>query len=208
MTKNRTYATLLVMALISFGGFITENIFTSFTIGNITNKNMVFPFLFGYGIGVLAVYLIFGTPDAPSFIGKEISFTKKIYSHLYYFLMAFLAVSIGEIVLGYAIEWTCDIIWWDYTMLPLSFTRYTSLPTSLGFGLMITLLMKYVFVPLRTLFESMSTRITAPLSITLTASMSLDMLNSSLYMFTQNDTLQLWEIKFEPLINVIMNLFR
>lgn len=207
MIKSKKYATLMVMIIISFGGFLTENFFTSLTIGKITNKNMILPFLFGYGIGLWAIYMLFGTPDKPEFFRKKLTFSKKLTSYLYYFTVAFLSVSIGEVVLGYATEWLCDIIWWDYSTIPLNFTKYTSLPTSTAFGIMIVIIMKYIFIPLREKFEKMNSKVLAPLAITLTTLLSLDMLNSALYMFIKNDTLHIWSIKFEPLINIIINLF-
>ncbi len=36
------------------------------------NRNMVFPFLFDYGLAVAVIYLIFGTPRNLVFFGHEV----------------------------------------------------------------------------------------------------------------------------------------
>lgn len=207
MTKTKIYSLLLMMTVVSFMGFWIENFFIAFMGGFINNRNMKLPFLLGYGIAILAFYFLFGTPQKPLLFRQNITFETNFFSTLYYFLIAFLCVSIGEIILGYATEWACDIIWWNYTSLPLHITRYTSVPTSLSFAFVITLFMKYGFEPLMSLFGKINPIALAVLSVGLTIVLSLDMLNSAIYMFKNHETQIIWRYDFEkPLKDIIQGM--
>lgn len=196
MSKYNIFALILVMVVVSLIGFCVENVFISFSVGYMNNRNMVLPFLWGYGLGILALLLLFGTPDAPRFISKELNFASPIGGIVYYFCVSFVCVSLGEMILGHLIEYTCDIIWWDYTRLPLSITKYTSVPTSLGFASLITVFMKHCFEPLISAFSRMNPQALRVLAICFVVALSIDMLNSLLYMITNHNTLEIWRITF------------
>lgn len=128
-------STLLLMAvLVSFMGFCLENAFLCIGRGYIDNRNMTLPFLIGYGLAIAGFALILGIPQKGDF--------------LRYFVITCLAVSAGEITVGKTAEHLLGFFYWDYTNIPLHITRYTSVPTSIGFGALITLFMRYWFVPL------------------------------------------------------------
>lgn len=207
MANTKTFAIILVMVVVSLMGFCVENIFIGFNRGFMDNRNMILPFLFGYGLSILAVYLLFGTPTDPKFWGKEIAIPNGAVSTLYYFIIAFLGVSVGEILLGYATEWACGIIWWDYTSIPLHITRYTSVPTSAAFASLITVFMKFFFYPLLTRFSRMNPKVLAFIAVTFTVILSLDMINSAFYMFKHRATLSLWKINFKrPFKDIIADI--
>ena len=197
--KKNTYSLILVLIVISFMGFCVENIFTALTHGFINNKNMILPFLWGYGLALLALYKLFGTPSNPLCFGSQISFSSKAKGNLYYFCVAFIGVCIGEILLGYAVEIICNVIWWDYSMIPLHITKYTSIPTSLGFALIIFLFMRYAF--------EQNIKVLKTVSITLAVLLSIDMLNSGLYMLINQNFLSIWRVDFpKSLLHIIMEL--
>lgn len=204
MTNTKSLALILIVVLVSLLGFIVENVFTSFTHGFIDNRNMVLPFLLGYGLAVLTIYKLFGTPKNPLFWGKSIDVSNSHLSVLYYFIIAFLCVSVGEIILGYLIEWTCDIIWWDYTAIPLHITRYTSIPTSTIFALLITVFMRYFFDPLLNSFSKMNPKFLSVLALSLIILLSIDFINSGIYMFKNHNTLRIWRIDFKKSIKQIL----
>jgi len=60
--KYTTAAYLLTVTIISFLGYCVENIWLAVTQQYINNRNMYLPFLLGYGLTVVGIYLIFGTP--------------------------------------------------------------------------------------------------------------------------------------------------
>lgn len=196
----RTLALIMIVIIISFLGFLVESIFTAYSNGIITNRNMILPFLLGYGLAVLSIYLIFGTPNDPQFLQNHLSITSKLGKTAYYFAVSFLCVSVGEIILGYLTQWCCGIIWWDYSAIPLHITRYTSIPTSFIFATLITVFMKYCFNPLLNAFMKMQFRSLAILSIPLLVLLSIDFIHSGIYMFKNHDLLRLWSFEFKKSI--------
>lgn len=152
MKTSEILSLCMIMAVVSFLGFVVENIWLSLTKGYMDNRNMCLPFLLGYGLAIATIFLLFGTPKQLVLLGRQIVF-KRIHSgKLFYFLVVMLCVSVGEILLGTFVEKTCHFYWWDYTKLPLHITRYTSIPTSAGFSFLITLFMDYFFMPLMNRF--------------------------------------------------------
>ena len=75
------YELFVMTALISFLGFDLENIWLLFTKGFMDNRSMHLPFLFGYGLLVMGMYCIFGTPQHLRFFGHEIqcAFPRAVY---------------------------------------------------------------------------------------------------------------------------------
>ncbi len=184
----------LIVTLISFLGFLTENIWLSITKGYMNNRNMCFPFLFGYGLAVILFFLLFGTPIAPKFFKIPLEFSKSIYAILYYLFIVALCISIGETLIGIIVEYACGFEWWNYTWLPLNIGKYTSLPTSLAFSSIITLFMRFCFMPLYEFFCSLNYNvlfISASIFILLMAG---DFVHSGYFMFKNKTTLMKWQI--------------
>lgn len=148
MKQEKIYALCMIAVVVSFLGFLLENLWLSVAKGFIDNRNMCLPFLLGYGMAVAAIYLLFGTPAEMTAFGKELVVESALVRWALYFLMVMVCVSVGEIALGTAVEKLCHVVWWDYTALPLHITRYTSIPTSMGFAFLITLFMDVFFEPL------------------------------------------------------------
>ena len=90
-----TYYQLGIMAaVVSFLGFVVENIWLAMTKGYINNRNMNAPFLLGYGLLILFMYTVFGTPAAFKMFTKEKVRWKR---YLLYFLCSFAVVCVGAL---------------------------------------------------------------------------------------------------------------
>lgn len=139
------YELNIMMALVSFLGFVSENCWLAITKGYIDNRNMNLPFLFGYGLGMLLFLTFVGTPD--NLKASEIFhvYPGRRNSWLFYFVVSAVLVSVGEVLLGTFVECFFGFEYWNYTQIPLHITKYTSVPTSLFFGLAVTLWMGYGF---------------------------------------------------------------
>ncbi|MBR1740097.1 MAG: putative ABC transporter permease [Ruminococcus sp.] len=137
----------LMTIVISFLGFCLENLWLVMRKGYMDNRNMRLPFLIGYGAAVNAMYIVLGTPDSPSALLSALPGGAES-NRSWYMAAVFLSVSAGEVVLGYGVRRLCGIDYWDYTSLPMHITRYTSVPTSICFTLIITLYMGYIYQPL------------------------------------------------------------
>lgn len=53
----------------------------------------------------------------------------------------------------------CNFGYWDYSKIPLHFTKYTSVPTSLGFASVITLFMNFAYEPLKNKTKNIAKKI-------------------------------------------------
>lgn len=152
MKTTEIFALCLIATVVSLLGFVVENVWLSVTKGFIDNRNMSLPFLIGYGIAIVAIFLLFGRPDAVVFFGKKLPIKSRFIRRIVYFLIITVCICVGEIVLGTIVEHTCHIYWWDYTRLPMHITRYTTIPTSMGFSMLICIFMNYMFEPLMSFF--------------------------------------------------------
>lgn len=182
------FSLFMLIAFISFLGFTVENLWTAATKGYMDNKNMTLPFLLGYGLAVAAMFLLFGLPREMRLGPISLSFKSDAASIIAYFAAIMLCICVGEILLGFAVEKTCGIIWWDYSDIPLHVTRYTSVPTSAGFTLMIVFFMDKIFMPLFSFFSSRNTVALGIVSVSLMALMTVDFIRSA-YLMRKNRAL-------------------
>ena len=191
------YSVGVMAALISFLGFLLENIWLAFTKGYIDNRNMRFPFLFGYGLLVTAMHFCFGTPSV--FAAKIYAAFKlsKAIGRILYFLTIMLVVSTGEILLGTFMEKTCSIEYWNYSWIPMHLTKYTSVPTSIGFTLVIAAFEEYCFCPIMNCIEHIPDSPKMIAAVLLTVIMATDMICSFLTMKREKSFNDRWRIWFE-----------
>ncbi|MGN1204253.1 MAG: hypothetical protein ACI4SA_04260, partial [Lachnospiraceae bacterium] len=101
-------------------------------------------------------------------------------------------VSVGEILLGTIVEKTCHFYYWDYSVIPLHITRYTSIPTSMGFALIITTFMDKCFVPLMNHLAAIETGRATFLAWTLGVALTADFVFSFIKMHQLHGGLKLW----------------
>lgn len=172
------YDYIALVIVVSFLGFCLENIWMLCRKGQIDNRNMNFPFLIGYGIAILFIYFLLGVPE------KE--------NLAFFFCACFFIVSLGEIALGYSVEKLCGFHYWDYTLLPLHFTRYTSLFTSLGFSAIITLFFYRYFTPLMNAVSSHDSYPSHVVLVSVLSVMVIDFLYSFGYMHANQSLYKSW----------------
>ena len=185
----------IMVAIVSFLGFLVENIWLAITKGYINNRNMNAPFLLGYGIMFLFLLFTLGTPE--SLVQRGVlkkSYSKKI-KYIVYFLCSFVAVCIGEIILGTIVERLCCIEYWNYSKIPLHITKYTSVPTSIGFAAMITFFMGKCVTPLMSWIGRLDSVWISILSAVLMITMVLDFFYSFYQMVVLKDFYLKWEIE-------------
>lgn len=180
---------IIMTAAVSFFGFWLENIFIAFRHGHMDNRGMHLPFLLGYGLAVLAFYIVLGTPDAPRF--PAVTHTGGVSG---YFLISAAAVSVGELILGFTVEKKFGFSYWDYSSIPMHITKYTSVPTSMGFGAVITLFMHHCFEPLMTLISKFPAALLKPAAGILMCMLIWDFVTSFLYMHKNHCLKTIWTI--------------
>lgn len=195
--KYNIYELGIMAVVISFLGFVVENIWLFLTKGYINNRNMNLPFLLGYGLLILAMYFCLGTPEnmmLPKSIKKKLPKTVR---YILYFLCAMIIVSISEIILGKIVERLCSFEYWNYAEIPFHITKYTSVPTSAAFATMITFFMGVCFEPMMNLILKMDYRWIQVISITMMFLLTLDFLVSFGIMIKKQDFYLKWKVFFK-----------
>lgn len=187
------YALAIMSAVISFLGFLLENVWLAFTKKFVDNRNMSAPFLLGYGLLVTAIYIVIGTPQ--SFIFSNLLKTKsKIIKYIIYFIIAMLIVSTGEILLGLFIKRFFGFDYWNYSSLPMHITKYTSLPTSIGFALVILFFMGVCFNPILAVIVKIRSSFRKILGISLSLVMITDFIKSFCKMYKTQSLNVKWRL--------------
>lgn len=187
----------MILVIASVMGYMTENIWVGFRFGYWDNRGMMMPGLLGYGMAIVGLYLILGLPQKPMLFGHEFFFENSLQGILFYYVAAGVLVSVAEIVLGNFVEKHCEIIWWDYTTIPMHIGRYTSVPTSMGFAAMITLFMGCIFPKLYTWVSQIGTPSLGILSFALTGLLLMDFLYAANYMMKNKKVNRLWKIEWK-----------
>lgn len=189
-------AVLVMSSFISFLGFCVENIWLAARKKYIDNRNMHAPFLFGYGIAVTGFYFVMGTPSNFRFFGTpaECSTASQFWA---YFIFTFILVSLGEMLLGTVIEKTCGLIWWDYTRIPMHITKYTSIPTSFGFTIIIVTFMDCFYEKIMNNLMELDKEKMLVYGIIITAVMAVDLILSMIRMKITGKLMTTWKLDFE-----------
>lgn len=194
MKTSDIMALCMVGAVISFLGFLVENIWVGITKGYMDNRSMFLPFLIGYGIAVALIFVVLGTPKKLWILGKTLKIKNRIVKVIVYFIEVAICVSIGEILLGTIVEKVCHFQWWNYSKIPLHITQYTSVPTSAGFSALITTFMNWVFEPIFYFFKGWDYEVLCLVGGVLTAAMIIDYLYNMYLMYKKQGHVQRWKI--------------
>lgn len=188
----------IMMVIVSFLGFFAENVWLAITNGYINNRNMNLPFLLGYGLAMLAIYLLFGIPSQMTFFSRFSVKAPKGMKIFLYFLCVMLCVSLGEIILGTATERFCCIEYWNYEWLPLHITKYTSIPTSLGFAAIVTVFMDRIFPPLMNEIARFDGKVVHVTALVLITVLVIDFLYCYGHMMKTHDFYRKWKVPIRP----------
>lgn len=187
------YPLINMTVFASFIGYVVENLFKLVMNGYVDNRYMFLPFLLGYGLFIAAIGVLIGTPNNLFPLSKRQPKLKKLVAYLFYFLLTALLVSAGELALGYAVEAIGGFNYWDYSKLPFNFTKYTSLPTSVGFGAIITAFMGFIYEPAIRFFEKKKgSRAWRTLSIVVISLLVIDFFASFAVMITTGERMVIW----------------
>lgn len=192
MTGYDSSVLIMMTAIISFIGFTVENTWMFLKHGYIDNRNMTFPFLLGYGLLVVGMFVLFGVPGDIRLLGTRFLEGETQMQYVVYFLISFMVVSLGEIALGFFVEKVFGFEYWNYNDIPLHITKYTSVPTSTGFALLITSFMGSCFEPLLRLTQRVPPTLLNVLAVTLGTIMVADFIASFTKMYRTRSLNEKW----------------
>lgn len=194
MKLTKIFVLCMIVATISFLGFVIENIWLAATKGFMDNRNMCFPFLIGYGLAIMFIFIIWGTPKRLWLFGKAIRIQNRMIRVLIYFVNVVVCICVGEIILGTLVEKLCHFSWWDYSWLPLHITKYTSILTSMAFALLITFIMNCFFEPLCHFFANWDYRVLSVAATSMMVIMTSDFAYNAYKMYKIRGMIVRWRI--------------
>ena len=152
------------------------------------------PGLLGYGLAIIGVFYILGTPNHPKFFFFFFFIEYRAAQFAYYIFAYAGLVSVGEIMLGTFVEKYCQIEWWNYSSLPLHIDKYTSLFTSITFGLMITIFMNSLFFSIMKWATHISTLFFQTVVMLLFILLIADFIHEAEYMIKNKRINRIWKI--------------
>ena len=99
-----------------------------------------------YGVALLGMYRIAGTPDSKRGLLKK---QEGRLGTALYFIMAFVLPTLAELIVAACFDLFYGIRLWDYSHLPFNFHGYISLIVSFSWAVLIFFFMKYLFEPIK-----------------------------------------------------------
>ena len=190
----------VAMIVFSFLGFLVENFTRMILIRVFDCRHQLLPFLFAYGLALLAIYTGLGTPDDLRFFNIRIfrnkTKIKKALSHLIYFAVICAFIIGGEIAVGLIYEKVAGVVLWDYSAIPTHITRYTSVITTALLGGGVYLLMTFAFRPMMRLIMKMGKRAAIVIDSTLGALIVADFLLMIIYTFVTGAAPYFWAVSW------------
>lgn len=134
----------LLTMLLSFLGWAFETTLTFIQTGKFYDRGfMTMPFCPIYGVSLIAIYFLLGTPNEGRGILKNV--TDPLARCLIYLVFAFIVPTAAELIVGFIFDVFFNTSLWSYTGLPFNFRGYISLPVSLGWMLAVFAFMGYLF---------------------------------------------------------------
>lgn len=142
--------------IIAFAGWVMENIGCIIAKGAIDCRFHFLPFIPEYALIPFAFDLLLGTADDLAPFGKHIfkkkSTKNKVLSNILCLAVICLAIYLGEEGVGNFMEMTNGAVLWDYTEMPMHFSKYTCVLSVFGLGIVSYLVFKFIFPPVTKFF--------------------------------------------------------
>lgn len=196
----RVSTLLLICYIAAFMGWCVENLFRLISIGVLDSRHQLFPFLAAYGFGIFVLYFVFGTPTEMRIFKKRILPENTKRNHtlrvVIYCSVVFVLILFGEMSVGLLFEKLFGVKAWNYLNIPLHITRYTSIPTTIGFTTGITLLMHFVFRPAIVWLENLPQKVAFWLALVLGIMIAADYLVMMIYGGVVGHFPEYWSIRF------------
>lgn len=147
-------------------GWIWETLLFLYRTKNFVDRGLLyFPICPIYGISIMSIYFIIGTLNDRKGILRKIS-SNRVHMILY-LLLVFLLPTLFEFVTGFILDKFFDLRLWTYKDNRYNFNGYICLSVSLLWGIILYLLMKYLFNPFKTMFFKINDNLSIFLSFLL-----------------------------------------
>ena len=163
---------IIIGVIVSHIGWVFETLMFYFMYGGIHDRGFIsLPFCPIYGITIIAVYILIGTPRGGGIILGRLSPTGL--RMVLYYLLASIIPATFEFVGGEVMEWASGEVLWSYEAYKYSFGKYACLEIALGWGIAIFLFM-CIFEPLLSQIRKIPRRQSKILACVLFLAIALD----------------------------------
>ena len=178
----------LMLALFSFLGCIMETVVCSLPEGIIYDCGfLTLPFCPIYGICLIILYLMLGTPNEA---GGILTNVRSAFMRVFlYVVFSFIIPTAAELIIGVFADKVLGVSLWNYYMYPLNFYGYICLPVSLIWAAAIPLFMRFIFYPVKKLYMRIPDRAARVCAYVLAALMITDLTVNLGLLLTGNDLL-------------------
>ena len=182
-------------------GWIAENVVQLITHGIITSKFHILPFISAYALIVFAVQIFLGDPDSVAVFGKKIFKEQNrktvILSNVLSLLFACFFVFISELIVGNLWYELFGVALWSYSGWVGEFTQFTSLPSTLGFGIAAYLGFRFLYKPALSLVrKKLNYRVAKIICLTLGVAIILDTVFMIVQLGINGEAPVYWTISF------------
>ena len=188
------YIALLGIA-IAFIGWLLENGFRLFRNGVVDSRFHILPFISPYMSLPFIFHIIIGDANHIRIFKCFRKNTRKnvILSNIVTYLTLSFGVFALEFIIGNMWDVLFGVTLWNYTKLPLNFTKFTSPITTFGFGLFAYVILKFVMPPAMKLIRSKIKYGTAKwLSLILGSLIILDTVRMGAFIIFTGEAPHLW----------------
>lgn len=142
----------------AFIGWVAENVVRAITQGVLDSRFHLLPFLSPYAMIPFAYQILLGDPDDIAVFGrrlfKERNKKSVILSNVTCLALMYMAVFLGELVVGNAWDKLFGVQLWNYNSLPLHVTQYSGLIPAIGYGTGAYLIFRFIYKPVMRLFRN------------------------------------------------------
>lgn len=164
---------VLVTATFSFLGWLYEVCFVYVYAGRFENCGFFrLPFCPIYGISLSVTYFLLGTPHQPRGILKGVE--NKALRYVLYLAFAFLIPTVAELLVGWYFHSQHSLRLWSYRNIAMNYRGYVALPVSLVWAVLIFLVMRFLYLPIKDLVFRLPKGIAVSLALTFLLAVAID----------------------------------
>lgn len=178
-TKKKKIWFVYCFIVFSFIGFLYE-VILSIVLNRICDPGfLVGPYLLVYGITIVSVYLLLGSRKNKNGVIKIMTNHRKtniVVTSIIYMLISGGIVTLVELISAFALDVNFNVRLWDYSVMPMNYNGYISIPTSLLWIFIIPIIMNFLFDPIYEVIKKIPFKVSMVVNILLVIILFVDII--------------------------------
>ena len=177
--RRKKFDLCIVFFVFSFIGFLYE-VILSIVLNRICDPGfLVGPYLLVYGITIVSVYLLLGSRKNKNGVIKIMTNHRKtniVVTSIIYMLISGGIVTLVELISAFALDVNFNVRLWDYSVMPMNYNGYISIPTSLLWIFVIPIIMNFLFDPIYEVIKKIPFKVSMVVNILLVIILFVDII--------------------------------